>query len=98
MAERVHINIKDFIVSSRTELAVLNLKKDPHYMEICQEQEVSGKVVDEILAKLGNDERLTVLRHYEGEVHKSAHEFDAIYIQGLRDCIKALAFLGVFDI
>ena len=84
------------LAGTRAEAAILNLKDtDPQYCEVCQEQEHSWLVADEILKRLPKDDRRTVIRHYEGEVHRFSFELDAVYLQGVRDCIKALMFFGV---
>ena len=85
------------LISERTNFAALNLDKScARYAEACKQQEDSVKTADEILKKLSTDDRRTVLRHYEGEVHKFSFETDAAYVQGIRDCVKALMFFGVF--
>jgi len=91
-------DILKVITNARTELAILSLKDiNPRYAEIYQQQEDGLPVVDEILKHLSDKDRRTVLRYYEDEVHKFTFETDAAYLQGVRDCVKALMFFGVFS-
>jgi len=92
------IKILKALANARIETAVLDLKDtNPRYSEVCHEQELSWQTADEILNRLSKDDRRTVIRHYEGEVHRFGFEIDAAYLQGMRDCIKALIFFGTFN-
>ena len=80
-------------VNSRIELSYRRLKEDPAYLELCDRQEESEDMVEELLHKLEKEERIIIRRHYEGESEREDEELTEAYIQGLRDCIKFLAFL-----
>ncbi len=56
----------------------------------CQTQE-------ELFQRFERDERISIHHHYEGETRKHGFEIDEVYLQGLRDSIKFLAFLGAFN-
>jgi len=64
-------------------------------MEVRKQQEKSWEIADEILNRLPKEDRRTVIGYYEDEVHRFGFEFDAVYLQGIRDGIKALMFFGV---
>ena len=89
-------NALKMLINARVEFAVLSLKENnPQYADVSQKQEESWKVADEILNRLPREDRLTVTRYYEEEVHRHGFELDASYLQGVRDCVKALMFFGV---
>lgn len=85
-------------VSGRLDIMFDRLKDNTGYIEICEQQKISEEIADELLQKLEKDERITVRRHYEGEVIKTGIEIDEAYLQGLRDCVKILSLLGVFSV
>ncbi|MDL2258159.1 hypothetical protein LJC42_03240 [Eubacteriales bacterium OttesenSCG-928-K08] len=85
------------LIDSRYTVALERLKENPQYAKVCQQQEVSGEAADTLLHKLEKDERITVRRHFEGETHKTGFELDAVYLQGISDCLRALVFLAVFE-
>ena len=84
------------LISERTSFAILNLKEtNPRYAEIYRHQEKSWETVIEVLNKLPKEDKLTVTRYYDDEVHRFSFEFDAVYLQGIWDGIKALMFFGI---
>lgn len=85
-------------VSGRLDIMFDRLKDHTGYIEICERQKISDDVADMLLQKLEKDERITIRRHYEGEVIKTGIEIDEAYLQGLRDCVKILSLLGVFSV
>lgn len=85
-------------INSRLEIALKRLDENTDYLEQCRQQEKSGEAAEALLHKLEKEERITIRRHYEGETAKTGFELDEAYLQGLRDSIKILAFLGVFSV
>lgn len=84
------------IIGSRTEFAILNLRdSNPRYNEVHKSQEEKWESIKAILFKLEKEDRLSVTRYYEDEVHKSCFELDESYLQGIKDC---LGVLGFFDL
>jgi len=61
------------------------LKDNTRYIEVCEQQNNSEQVADALLHKLEKDERITIRRHYEGEVVKTGIEIDEAYLQALYD-------------
>lgn len=84
-------------VSGRLAIMFDRLKDNTRYLEVCEQQHKSEKFADELLHKLEKDDRITIHRHYEGEVIKTGIEIDEAYLQGLRDSVKILSLLGVFS-
>lgn len=84
------------VINARLEIALKGLRKNPKYIERCHQQEKSGELVEELLHQLEKDDRITIRRHYEGEIAKECDELNEAYVQGLRDCMKFLMFLDVF--
>lgn len=90
-------NAYKMFITSRIEVSLQQLKNNPEYQEYCRQQGASGDVVEELLCKLNEDDRLTIQRHYEGQTVKENYELDNAYIQGVKDCIHALSYLGAFQ-
>jgi len=89
-------NALKMLINDRVEFAILSLKdNDLRYADASLKQEENWKVADEILNRLPREDRLTVTRYYEEEVHIHGFELDASYLQGVRDCVKALMFFGI---
>lgn len=96
MTDAERIMVKTFI-NSRLEIAFQRLKDNPAYVKHCRAQDKSAVVVDELLNALSKDDRITIRRHYEGETEKESFELNETYLQGLKDCIRVLAFLNAFE-
>jgi len=89
-------NALKMLINARVEFVVLNLKaNNPQYVDVLLKQEENWKVANEILNRLPREDRLTVTRYYEEEVHRHGFELDASYLEGVRDCVKALMFFGI---
>ena len=82
------------LIASREEFAWNNLKENSEYLEVCKEQDKSEKVVEELYQRFDKEDRITICRHYEGEIHKQNFEIKELYIQGLRDGFQLLTFLS----
>lgn len=89
-------NAYKVFITSRIEVSLQRLKDNPEYNAYCRQQDASGDVVEEILHKLDKDDRITIRRHYEGQTVKENFELDSAYIQGLKDCFRALSCLSAF--
>lgn len=50
-----------------------------------------------MLEKLGEENALTIRRHYEMETTRQSYEIDEAYLQGLKDGMQFLAWLGIFQ-
>ena len=87
---------KSFI-SSRVDLALERISRDPEYIELCGQQESSQETVDLLLEKLGVENALAIRRHYEMETTRQSYEIDEAYLQGLKDGMQFLAWLGIFQ-
>ena len=84
-------------VSGRLAIMFDRLKENTRYIEVCEQQNNSEQVAGALLHKLEKEERITIRRHYEGEVVKTGIEIDEAYLQGLRDSVNILTLLGVFS-
>lgn len=87
----------DFI-SSRVEIALERISRNPEYQELKECQEKSEEEVDKLLEKLEENERRTVQRHYEKETTVVNYELEEAYLQGLKDGINFLMWLDIFQI
>lgn len=88
---------KSFI-SSRIELALERISRNPEYIELCRQQDKSQETVDLLLEELGEENALAVHRHYEMENMRQSYEIDEAYMQGVKDAIQFLGGLGVFQV
>jgi len=84
-------------ISDRSEAAYKRLKGNKEYGKICERQNETEAIVDKLLHRLDDEERLSVRRHYEGETEKHCTEGYASYIQGLQDSVRILSLLGFFS-
>ena len=82
------------LIVSREELALKRLAENPDYLEICEKQKQSEGIIEELYQQFEKSDRITIRRHYEGEVHKKNLEYKEVYLQGLRDCFRLFTFLG----
>lgn len=89
--------MKEFL-SSRVELALERVSHNPEYMELCRSQEEGERTVAFLLEKLAKEERIVIRRHYEDDTAKKGYELDEAYIQGLRDGIRFLLYLDLFQV
>ena len=87
--------LREFI-GSRQDIALNRLVDNTQYQEMCQRQGKTSADADNALEKLEKEDRITIRRHYEGEMERTSFELDEVYLQGLRDSVKILALLGVF--
>lgn len=84
-------------INMREEIAMNRLKNNLQYLEVYAQQEKTENMVEELFQRFERDERISIHRHYEGETRKHGFEMDEVYLQGLRDSIKFLVFIGAFD-
>ena len=85
------------LINKREEIACNRLKDNQQYLEVCKQQSKTEDMVEELYRRFEKEERIFIRRHYEGETHKQSLEIDEVYLQGLRDSFKLIAFLGVFS-
>lgn len=82
------------LIGAREEISFQRLNDDLDYQEVCRQQEKSEEVVEELYQQFEKPDRLTIRRHYEGEVYKTSFQLKEAYIQGLRDCFSLVHFLS----
>lgn len=80
------------LLTSRIEVILQKISRNPEYIELKLQHETREDEVDKILEKLTREEMLFVRRHYEN------YELKETYKQGIRDGIRFLLGLGIFDI
>jgi len=96
MTDEERMMLRTFI-SDRAEVSRKWLEDNKEYGKICERQEKTGAIVDKLLRQLDDEDCRSVRRHFEGETERDCMEGYAIYIQGLRDSVKILILLGVFN-
>ena len=77
------------LVDLRIEVAMGRLKENPHYLEICVNQAATEVKIREVFQDAEN--------YFENQSIRDGLEFNEIYIQGLKDGIHFLKFLGVVN-
>ena len=82
------------LIGAREDFALRQLDRNLEYQQVCERQDKSEKTVDELFERFEKEERITICRHYEGDVEKTNYEIKAAYIQGLRDCFRLFGFLS----
>lgn len=87
---------KDFI-SSRVEVALEQISRNPDYQELKEYQQKSEEEIDKFLEKLEKEERDAVRRHYERETTVVNYELEETYKRGLKDGIRFLLWLDILQ-
>lgn len=88
---------KDFL-SARVEVSMEQVSRKPDYQELKEYQEKSEGEIDKILEKLEDEERTAIRRHYERETTVENYELEETYMLGLRDGIRFLMWLDIFQV
>lgn len=88
---------KSFI-SSRVDLALERIGRNPEYIELCEQQDKNQETVNSLLEMLGDENALTIRRHYEMENMRQSFEIDEAYMQGVKDAIQFLGGLDIFKV
>lgn len=88
---------KDFI-TSRVETSLERVSRNPEYKVLKGEQDKSKRKVDKLLMKLNKKERMIVQEHYENETVIENYELEEAYWQGIRDGIRFLSWLDIFQV
>lgn len=96
-ADRSHACWGDFI-SSRIDVALERISRTSDYQELKLYQGSSEKEISEILEKLEEEERDKIRRHYERETEIENYELEETYMLGLRDGIRFLMWLDIFQV
>lgn len=97
MTEKEIKSIKSLIVE-REEIAYKRLKGNIPYQDICERQDETEKIVEELYHdRFTKEERITIRRHYEGETEKDGMEINEVYIQGFKDCFKLVTYMGLLS-
>ncbi|BCJ93244.1 hypothetical protein acsn021_08130 [Anaerocolumna cellulosilytica] len=85
------------LITMRYDIALEQLLHKKEYNDICEQQKKTESRVEELLQQLSKEDRRFIWQHYEGETAMENLELEAAYIQGLRDGVRALRFLGMFE-
>lgn len=85
------------LLTSRIEMSLERAQKDPQYKELCYKWETEEKDIEQILKKLNRKERIVIRRHQEELITKENYELEEVYMQGMKDCIQLLSYLGMFS-
>ena len=85
------------LITSREEIAFNQANEKIEYIEICKQQEKAEKSINKLYERFNAEELSTIHKYYENENYKQSLELRTIYLQGLKDCFKLVAFLGDFQ-
>jgi hypothetical protein len=88
----------DQFIHMRQDTAFQRLKKNKAYMTVFEKQSQSETEIDELLKKLETGDGEIFTRHREGDTELHGMELNAAYVQGLRDSVKIMILMGVFDV
>lgn len=87
---------KDFI-SSRVEVAMEQISRNPDYQELQKYQRQNEEEIDKILEKLKKEEQDKIRRHYERQTIVENYELEEAYLLGTKDGIRFLIWLDIFQ-
>lgn len=85
-------NLEAFFWECREVALVENLQSNVEYRKLMKE---CGDLMDEIIKKLGEDNKALVFRLEETQNQKVSIDIQSIYEQGKADCIALLKHLQV---
>jgi len=91
-------DIKRKMLWDRLEIALNRLQDEPQYAAVCEKYNQADRAVAELLQRFAKEERIFIRHHYEDAVYQTNLELEAVYMQGLRDSLKLLSFLGAFHL
>lgn len=86
------------LITSRVEISLERISRDPEYQELKQSQKKSEKQVDKLLEKLEEGGRSAIQQHYDRQTLVENYELEEAYMQGLRDGIRFLLWLDIFQV
>lgn len=87
------------LITSRIDAALECVNRsNSEYIELCEQQEASEKVVDNLLKKLDKKEQAVIRQYYDKEIEKENYELEGAYMQGIKDGICFLLGLGVLRV
>ena len=86
-------NLKMAFSESQYDLCMRNQKSDPEYREL---QVRCNKLFERLRDQLGKRHRKMLLKWEDMRSDKDGLDDDAIYLQGMIDCVKLLRLLEMF--
>ena len=86
----------DFI-SSRVDVAMEQISRNPEYREMQDYQRKTEKEIDAILEKLSEEERDAIKRYHERQTTLENYELEETYMLGVKDGIRFLSWLDIFQ-
>ena len=87
------------LITARIDAALERVnRKNPEYIELCQQQEKNKEIVDMLLKKLDAEEQAVIRQYYNKEIEKENYELEETYMQGVKDGIWFLLGLGVLRV
>ena len=86
----------DFI-SSRVDVAMEQISRNPEYREMQDYQRKTEKEIDAILEKLSEEERDAIKRYHERQTTLENYELEETYMLGVKDEIRFLSWLDIFQ-
>lgn len=86
----------DFI-SSRVDVAMEQISRNPEYREMQDYQRKTEKEIDAILEKLCEEERDAIKRYHERQTALENYELEETYMLGVKDGIRFLSWLDIFQ-
>lgn len=71
------------LITARIDAALERVnRKNPEYIELCQQQEKNKEIVDMPLKKLDAKEQVVIRQYYDKEIEKENYELEGAYMQG----------------
>lgn len=90
--DRMTCDVLRSLIGARENFALTKLDNNLEYQSVCRNQGKSAETVEEQYQRFEKADRITIRRHYEGEIQKTNYQIKEAYIQGLRDCFCLISF------
>ena len=86
------------LIASRIEISLERVGKEPEYKELCRQQAISEKRLNEVLTRFSKEDQNVLHQYYDQSIEKENYELEETYIQGVKDGIQFLFGLGIFTV
>lgn len=85
------------LLTSRIDYAFDRVAEKIEYLTACKQQGKIKDEIDKLFKRFSEDEQTVIQQFEEGKTQKGTFEIQEVYLQGLRDGFKIIAFLGDFQ-
>lgn len=86
------------LIASRIEISLERVGKEPEYKELCRQQAISEKRLNEVLTRFSKEGQTVIHQYCDQSIEKENYELEETYMQGMKDGIWGLFGFGIFTV